>query len=129
LTTEEQQRFAGILSLENGRGELMEVFRKAHVPPVAFGHPIGWRIFLAAFLDLINECPLKLDHGLDMLQHPSYKRLIDIKWRFTRLDKQNPFIITLPMIVERSDFHFGRAGKATDEKFEADLQRLGYESG
>ena len=30
LTTEEQQRFAGILSLENGRVELMDVFRKAH---------------------------------------------------------------------------------------------------
>src|SRR6202022_1945916 len=81
LTTEEQRRFAGILSLENGRVELMNVFRKAHVPPVAFGHPVGWRVFLGAFLDLINECPLKLDHGqvidsvtMDMLQDPLDKR-------------------------------------------------------
>jgi hypothetical protein len=136
LTTEEQQRFAGILSLENGRVELMNVFRKANVPPVAFGHPVGWRVFLGAFLDLINECPLKLDHGqvidsvtMDMLQDPLDKRLIHVNWKFTRLDKQDPFIITLPMTVEKPDFHFGRAGKATDERFEADLQRLGHKSG
>ena len=134
LSTHEQQRFAGILSLENGRLELMDVFRKAHVPPVAFGHPIGWRVFLTAFLDLINDCPLKLDRGriidsvtMNMVQDPSDKRLININWKFTRIDKQEPFIITLPMIVEKPDFHFGRAGKPTDEKFEADLLRLGYE--
>ena len=49
--------------LENGRIELMDVFRKANVFPVAFGHPIGWRVFLGAFLDLINDCPLKLTDG------------------------------------------------------------------
>ena len=135
LTTEDQQRLAGILSLENGRVELMNVFRKVHVPPVAFGHPIGWRVFLGAFLDLINDCPLKLDHGqvidsvtMTMVQDPLDKRLININWQFSRLDKQDPFIITLPMIVEKPDFHFGRAGKTTDEKFEADLRCLGYES-
>jgi hypothetical protein len=114
----------------------MDVFRKVHVPPIALGHPMGWHIFLLAFLDLINDCPLKLAHGqvidsvtMNMLQDQSDKRLIDINWKFTRLDKQAPFIVTLPMTVSKPDFHFGRAGKATDEQFEANLQRLGYEIG
>ena len=119
LTPEEQQRFASILSLENGRMELMDVFRKAHVFPVAFGHPIGWRVFLGAFLDLINDCPLRLTHGrvvdsvtMNMLVDPIDSNKLYINWKFTRVDRQEPFIITLPMIVERPTFHFGRGGKA-----------------
>jgi hypothetical protein len=134
LTADEQQRFAAILSLENGRSELMDVFRKAHVFPVAFGHPIGWRVFLGAFLDLINECPLKLTDGrvidsviLNMLADPIDTRKLYINWKFTRVDGQEPSIITLPMTVEKPTFHFGRGGKASDDTFDAKLQALGYQ--
>jgi hypothetical protein len=133
LTPDEQQRFTNILSLENGRIELMDVFRKALIFPVAFGHPIGWRVFLGAFLELINDCPLKLTDGkvidavtMKMLEDPLDKRKLHINWNFSRIDKQAPFVITLPMVVEKPDFHFGRGGKASDDAFEAKLQAIGY---
>jgi hypothetical protein len=133
LTGEQQQRFTKILSLETGRIELMDVFRKAHIFPIALGHPWGWQLFLETFIKLTTDCSLKLKGGkvidsvtLSMVRDANDKTVFEINWHFTRIDKQQPFVITQTMKAEKPDFHFGRHGREIDLRFEADLQRLGY---
>jgi hypothetical protein len=61
LSDAEQKRFRQILGLEEIRNSLMDFLRENHVPPIAIGNALGWRVFLEHFAGLVKDCPLKLD--------------------------------------------------------------------
>lgn len=134
LSPEDQSRLRELVSLEAIRGQLMDVFRRHRIAPIALGHAEGWVLFLQKFVSLVGGCPLRLAGGqfieeaeVSMRPSDGHQRLFDVVWNFKRTGSGGVIELPLPIFVNPADFHFGRNGRAVDQAFENKLRVLGLD--
>ena len=107
----------------------MDVLRINHIPPITLGHPIGWYSFMMQFSSAVSGSSLRLKGGqyidevtVEISKGNASGTRLDLEWTFTKIDHSMPFQWILPTLIDLDEGHFGRAGKASDERFFGALQ-------